>query len=411
MMKKVLPGIIFFILVVSNVSVSAEELEPESIIRTWEIPVGYPADMEFVASAGLALNTMLTDAWFKGIGRNMKDPFREILGTTWQIWWTFMTTIWPHEFGHWVRAREIGGEFVFESFGIPWPDARMDLPEDCDLLSETLTSVGGFEINVLMRRAVVQDFYREGYAFFDQLTHSFIQGIYFPAYAFIVAPAIAGGIDPRDPETWINTMGDPVESAQLVYRNYTKRPSLTDAQTVDPQLVSWYWEYTLLGLAWLLADPLFYTSLKAFSSDVDNLYGKIDAPMIDFGRFRWMAGTLFNPGPLGYELYLYSHLLLDNRYYGLYLKYGRPFLNLGIGLQVPEILSAPGIRAGFSIDYWYEEPLGHGMKAGFTGEVDVSPRLSLGIDGGWKTRGYLLGYPLDEGLFVRGNLLLRSPVH
>ncbi len=74
----------------------------------------------------------------------------------------------------------------------------MVLPADVDLFEETLTSVAGFEINLLMRQTEIRDFVTRGYGFADELTHSFVQAIYFPEYAFVVAPLVAG-IDPERP--------------------------------------------------------------------------------------------------------------------------------------------------------------------------------------------------------------------
>jgi hypothetical protein len=95
---------------------------------------------------------------------------------------------------------------VVSGRGFPFPKAEMNLPSSISQEKGTLTSVGGFEINNLMARQAHLDFYNNNYGYADELIHAFIQQVYFPFYAFIVAPARA-----TKPSTRTDTRGDPVE--------------------------------------------------------------------------------------------------------------------------------------------------------------------------------------------------------
>jgi hypothetical protein len=375
--------------------------------REYALLFGGIDDPATFARTGVNINKAMTDAYYYGIGRILPPAVDSFAATAWQVWWSFMMTLWPHEFGHWSRARQIGGEFVFERLAFPWPVCRMDLPASRSLTEDALASVGGFEINSLMRRLALEDFYSRGYSFADELIHSFIQGIYYPGYALAIAQLVHGGwIDPCDPDTWINTVGDPVESTLVVYRNFTGRPPITGEGEVDQELATYYWESLAMSVAWTLIDPALYQGARGFGTDMRDGNGLVRPRMFGDDRFSWMYGTMFNSSPLGYELYLIGRFLVSGTYASAYLKYGRPFLNLGAGLSAPALFEIGPAVLGASADYWYEGPYGHGLALGVQAEVAIAKGLSLAAGGGWKSAGYLLGMPLGQSFFARGGLVL-----
>lgn len=80
-----------------------------------------------------------------------------------------------------------------------------------------------------------------------------------------------------------------------------------------------------------MLDPQFYREVgAAFGKS-----SKIRRPVFLIGDYRngWTYGTLFNASPLGYELYFQNYIHYKNNQYGLYVKYGRPFKNIGLGFQ------------------------------------------------------------------------------
>jgi len=389
------------------------------VARDYPSVFGGLTDLTSVSSLGVNLYAVLSDLSTYGITPNLPKGFAPVFDMAWQTWWSFMLTIWPHEFGHWMRAREIGGEFVFVEFGIPWPDARVELPADADLFLETLTSTGGFEINSLMRLQILEDLYANGAMGSSLLVHSFIQGIYYPAYAWLVAPMVNGGwIDPENADTWINTMGDPVESAFLVYRNHTGNGIPAAGGTVDETLVSYYRECLLMSLLWTVIDPGLYQGLGLIKAAPDSPASAAQGlsrsaeqtvvrPFMFGGKdFSWIYGTLFTATPLGYELSLLNHFRVRGTYALLTLRYGRPFVNFGAGVSIPYIVATSAVRIGARADWWYQEPFGHGAAFRIVSDFGFGFPVRLRLAAGWKSEGFLLGMPVDQALYLQGGVVI-----
>jgi hypothetical protein len=352
----------------------------------------------------------MTDSYYLGLVPRIPKTLDIIVAPIIQTFASFYMTIWPHEFGHWTRAREIGGEFVFEKLTFPWPKARMELPENVDLFSETLTSTGGFEINNLMRRQIINDYYGNGYSYANMMVHAFIQEIYYPAYAYIIAPLVNGGrIDPEEPDTWINTKGDPVESSLLTYRNYYDMPIPEEDQEVDVRLVNYYKEARTMSVLWTLADPGFYESLRGFGTKMNTDSGILYPKMIGLEDFKWMYNTLFNITPLGYELHFMNHFMINKNYYQLSFHYGRPFQNVGVGFCIPSLLHKDNITMGMLLNYWYQQPYGNGFHVALRSDLFFSDNMGGTIACGWKSQGYLLGLPVDSGFYFRAGILFLIP--
>ena len=375
--------------------IAAEDWSVPSLNREYRLAIGLPTDMALIASTAVNLNQAFSDCYFEYLGLLLPQALRPAVGIVWQTWWMYLLTIYPHEFGHWSRAREIGGDFVIHGFALPWPKATMVLPAGVDPLSEGLTSVAGFEINALMRRQTVDGFYSQGFAHSDELIHALIQEIYYPGYAFLIAPAV-GTVDPENPQTWQHTTGDPVESALLAFTASTGRPAVRTDGTVDPGLVSYYRECTLMSVAAMLLDPMLYQSAFAFGVDMAENRGLVRPWMIGGDSFAWMYSTLFHPTPLGYELSLVNHFRLAGRPFDLTLRYGRPILDVGAGVSAPALVAAGGLKLGVTLDYFYQEPYGHGLGCTVSAGWDLGDAWTLGLEAGGKTRGYLLGRPIAE---------------
>jgi len=375
--------------------------------REYRFIYGGIRDLHTVASLGIHTYAFLTDAYYLGLSSKVPDKFEPFAAAIQQTCWSFMLTIWPHEFGHWTRAKQVGGEFVFVKFHFPWPDARMDLPEDIDLFSEALTSVGGFEINNLMRKMIMDDYYSRNYSFANLGVHAFIQQIYYPAYAFIVAPLVSGKwINPEDPHTWIHTMGDPVESIQLSYRNYSGIPVPEEGQGVDPGLAAFYRETLIMSLVWTFIDPGFYEGLRAFGVKMNDNSGYMQPRFFGNDKNAWVYGTMFNATPLGYELYFNNHIRLKGKYFNTSIRYGRPFDNIGISFNMPSVLQTSFFRLGVETGYWYQEPFGHGIMAELRGALSLSEIFGLNLKAGWKSTGYVLGLPIERTAYFQGGIYI-----
>jgi len=126
---------------------------------------------------------------------------------------------------------------------------------------------------------------------------------------------------------------------------------------------------------------------------------KIRRPIFLLGDYTngWTYGTLFNASPLGYELYMQNYLHLNNRQYGLYLKYGRPYQNIGLGFSMNEILRFGNFYADVLAEIWQQDIFGSGASLEFSGKWKLSKHFGLNFNLGYKSEGYVLGKQLNAG--------------
>ncbi|MFC1619965.1 hypothetical protein ACFL45_08470 [Candidatus Neomarinimicrobiota bacterium] len=359
--------------------------------REYRVLFGHPYDQEWIATNGIALNKAFQDIYYKGLSSRVPAKVRPIAETVWSVFWTFNFSMWPHDCGHWARARQIGGDFRINQYRFPFPVAEMIQPDSVAPGEEALASIGGHEINNLMMRQAHLDFYNREYSFAIDLIHAFIQEVYYPFYAFVLAPT-----NPEEPSTWIDTYGDPVESALIVYKSHTGREPLRDDGTVDPDLIRYYRDATYLSVLWTLLDPLLYQSARAFGADMTDDYGLMKPWMLGGQKFSWIWSTQFHYSPLGYELYLANYLRWSQKLYYVYVKTGRPFKNLGLGVSVPSLLAMRDFTLGVACDLWDQDIYGSGAALFMNAHYQASDRLGLILKGGWKDEGYLIGKRVEK---------------
>ncbi|MFC2090955.1 hypothetical protein ACFLT1_09300, partial [Bacteroidota bacterium] len=279
----------------------------------------------------------------------------------------------------------------------PFPVAQMQLPDPMPPRYETLSSIGGHEINFLMRQQIHTSYYMNQYAFADELIHGVVQDLFYPLYTFAIAFA-----NPEIPDVWINTRGDPVEYTLSVYKKQTGRDAIMNDGSVDPELVSLYRQGTYLGLIWPLLNPLFYRSLTAFGADMKINHGLMPPPrMFGNDKLSWSWGTHFNPSPLGYELYMINYFLVSNRLIILSLKSGRPYKNNGIGIHMPSVLSYNDFHLGISLDGWDQDIYGLGGSMALHTTFKPASGLGFILKGGLKSSGYLIGRRVDQSAFLQ----------
>ena len=364
--------------------VQANEERPHQRDYTFVIAPSY--EMDLVSVNSWSLNRLVQDTYTKGIAPLIKnESARFWLGEGWGVFWTYMHIIWPHEFGHWIRGKQGAGDFIFHNAALPFPYTTVQLPEDATLEDEIIISIGGFELNSLMANQTANEFYEKRYSYADSMINGLVHKVFFPLYGLAIFPA-----DPEKSDTWENTRGDPVHFVLPTYKRYTGRPALKDDGTVDETLVSFYREATYLSLIWNLLDPFLYQSASAISED-DKLTPFSAGPRI-FGDYSlgWIYGTLFNPSPLGYELYLNNYVYLKDRLYILSLKHGRPFKNNSIGLRIPNLYSGNKFSINTELELWDQDIYGVGVAVGSTVKYDYSNYLGVFAKAEWKDRGYQL---------------------
>jgi hypothetical protein len=93
-----------------------------------------------------------------------------------------------------------------------------------------------------------------------------------------------------------------------------------------------------------------------------------------------------------------NYIHLNDKQYGLYLKYGRPFKNIGLGLSMNDVISYRKFKSDFSLEIWQQDLFGNGISAEFIGHWKCSEKFGLNFTLGYKTKGYLLGKQLNSGV-------------
>jgi len=385
------------------VTVKAQTTTQTNAEREYSILLGVADEQQIYASVGLTANRILYDLYYQSIANHVPAKLQGFVETVWSINATFLCTMWPHDGGHWCRAQQAGGNFVITQFGYPFPVAEMHLSDDVAKHKNTLASIGGHEINYLMRRQVHMDYYVHQTAFADELIHAFIQDIFYPLYAFVITPA-----DPEEASYWTDTRGDPVESVLSIFETFENRVAVAQDGTVDPVLVDQYREAICLSLIWPLLNPLFYQSLTAFNADMQANYGQMPAPkMYGKGALTWSWGTHFHPSNLGYELYLDHYLRFREKLYVLSLKTGRPYRNNGFSIALPQLLISETFLLGLQIDYWDQDIYGTGGGLVFDARYNQPETFSFLLRTGWKTDGYQPGRRVDESLLFLAGFVYR----
>lgn len=365
----------------------AEENSPS---REYPFTIGEPLDSRTIVGTGIALNKLSYDVFNTGIAPKLPDSVVPWIEPAWSFFWTFNFTMWPHDYGHWVRANQVGGDFIIESYRFPFPIATMVIPPGATSLDKTMMSIGGFEINTLMRRYTENRYYETGYRDAEDLVHGFIQTIMFSMYTNLIAPA-----DPTKADTWNNTYGDPVDVVKQVFEHYTGRPAV-NAGVVDPELITLYREYYWANLLTVLLDPMTYKMAHAFGEDMRQQPRVHDPWLYQSDNFSWAYTSTFNPGALGYEIRLTQHLKINNHYMRAYIQTGRPFKNRSVGFAMPRFYQLGNIIIGSEIDLWDQDIYGRGNMFTLNSRYRISRSMEMVLDLHWKDDGYIVGHRLEK---------------
>ena len=386
--RVIIPNISSLVLV-TLFCLSINESVAEST-REYPFSYGSQLDSRMIVRTSVALNKLGYDFYREGMSPLLSDSFEPLVASAWSFFWTFNLTMWPHDFGHWARANQAGGDFVIDSYAFPLPQASMVVPASATLSQETLMSGGGFEINTMMRKYTEDRYFQTGYRDAEDMVHSFIQSMLFPMYSLIIAP-----IDTTKPDSWY---GDPIQYTQLVFENYTGRPSIMANNKADPDMVSLYKEMFWMNLLVTALDPWMYIAAEAFTLDLK------DSPQMDAywlyssDNFSWAYTTRFNTGVLGYEVYFTQHVELFDRYFSFYFREGRPFKNHGVGLRIPNVITIDDFSLDTTFDTWDQANYGIGGMIGISPGYRVGENLRISMDLHWKSEGYAVGLPEEEGL-------------
>jgi hypothetical protein len=277
----------------------------------------------------------------------------------------------------------------------------MHLPPGINYVDEALSVTGGFEVNYLSVQKIQREFIARNGAYNEDLAFSFANRILYPLYTTFITP-----IDPKEPDVWINTAGDPVHCVLPVFKNYSNNQVFMADSTVNPELVSFYNQSAIFGSFFQLLDPHFYREVGASFGRID----KVRRPKFIIGNYEngWTYGTLFNTSPLGYELYLNNYLHLKGNHFSFYAKYGNPFKNNGAGVSWGNMIENPKLQVSAGLDIWNQDIFGTGVATEFEFRVNIFKNVDLNMVVGYKTEGYVLGKQIDSGFNIGGGLIFRG---
>lgn len=387
----------FFLLVLGHIDIQAQD---SLWVREYQYNIYNNYDLRISSTNAISTNRILNDVYRSNIKPLMNDTWGNISYGIYSFATTFLTMLWSHEFGHSLRARQVGGTFKIHNAGLPIPYTTMHLPADINYVDEALSVTGGFEVNYLTVRKLQREFIAQNGIFNEDLAFSFANRLLYPIYTtFIVR------VDPSDPDVWINTAGDPVHCALPVFENYSNNQVFISDSIVNPKLLSYYNQAAILASFFALLDPHFY-------SEVGASFGKSKTrrPKFLIGDYQngWTYGTLFNVSPLGYELYLNNYLHLKGKHFSFYAKFGNPFKNYGIGARWENVLERPGIKISLGLDLWDQDIFGMGIAGEIDTRCRVSNKIDLNLSVGYKSEGYVLGQQVDKGITIGGGVIIKA---
>jgi hypothetical protein len=373
--------------------------ESINIYRDYQLIIAPDHDLYNASVNSRTAGKFLHDVFSKGIGPKIKNnTLKNISEGIWSFTSIYTSMIWAHEFGHMLRAKQVGGNFTIERLSFPIIFGHMDLPPNHSLEDNALSVAGGFEVNYLTVRDIQLDLFRHNSLYNDELSLAFAHRLLYPIYFTVIAP-----VDPERPNTWNNTMGDPVHWIKPVWERSGNEIFQSDG-SVNPELVSFYKRSALASVLWNLVDMNFYSEAVAAFSSIEE--AKEAKYLIGDEVNGWGYGTNFNTSVLGAELYLTNYLRLKEQLYSIKLIYGFPFQNNGIGLGAYDVLKRDNkFNVDINLDVWDQVYYDMGFALSTNMKYRVGNHIEVILQSGYKTEGYLIGRKLQSGFI--GNFGLR----
>lgn len=359
--------------------------------RTYDFGIYNNFDLRNSSKNAISTYRVLNDEFDSLVVSKMNPKAGSISKGLFNFATTYLTMLWSHEFGHSLRAKQVGGKFNIHNFAVPVPYTTADLPTNISLVDEAIFVTAGFEVNYLNIRAIQSQFVRQNGLWNEDLAFSFANRLMYPIYTSLIVP-----IDPKEKNVWIETAGDPVHYILPVFKNYASNQTFNPDSTVNSGLVDLYNQAAIFAAFFQLLDPQFYREVGASFGKSS----KIRRPIFLIGDFNngWTYGTLFNASPLGYELYMQNYIHLNNKQYGVYLKYGMPFENYGLGLSMNNVLDFNNFKADVITEIWQQDIFGNGVSIELSGQWKLSEHVGMSYTMGYKTEGYVLGKQLKAGV-------------
>lgn len=312
-----------------------------------------------------------------------------------------------HEvFGHGARGRENGLNPSFR-FSLPYPyrwvlDAKVD--HGAVTLVEGHTGVlerdllffsGGIEANHFGAWLLQTEFLiPRRRAHYSEALLYLVSNLYYSDSAFF-------GLENRSSDS-DNDVQSYVTGLQERFNQWRDR----DRSRVENRLkIAWLW---------IFADPTLWLSFWHVIVDYAFLGERwMNFPMLKLDAFRFFPGTRFNSSPFGAEHYLDLFMLKDDLLFDLYGRVGSSGLASywGAGIRAFGYKPGFGLELGGELDVWNQPEILFEQRNVFfrpnTWGASTAVHATwmfycpIGITGklGAKTQGYLMGQPVDGGVY------------
>lgn len=368
---------------------SAQTMGKEQIGR-YEFGIYSQYDLRNSSSNAISVHRALHDLYNQKAKPNLGEKWQGMTYNLFSFSSAYLTLLWSHEFGHSLRAKQVGGKFKIHNVALPIPYTTMHLPDSITLVDEALSVTAGFEVNTLNTRSIQREFILRNGGRNEDLAFALVNRLMFPLYTSVIIP-----INPEERDVWIDTAGDPVHVTLPVFKNYSDNQVFMADSSVNPDLVNYYKQSAIFSILFHLLDPQFYKEFGATFGEPRN----DREPTYIIGDYvnGWTYGTLFNVSPLGYELYLNNYIHVDGNAFSFYLKYGRPFKNNGMGLIWNEIVNNNKTSISAVLEAWDQDIFGKGFAGEGTLIYKLSQNMGVIIKAGYKTEGYILGKQVAQG--------------
>ncbi|MEM8522991.1 MAG: hypothetical protein AAGG68_00035 [Bacteroidota bacterium] len=385
-------GILALFFCISSLAYGQKNKEDTtSFHQYYELNLSAKDNLHSAATNGLTAYKGLQNALLYGLEPALPEKLGGAVSGIVGFGITYYAMLYSHEFGHVIRTKNAGGKFKFHNHNLPFPYTTLTLPEDVSLIDEAISVTGGFEVNYLAARRIQNDFMEYNGAYNTELGLYFAHRMMLPIYTTLVTP-----VDPKDPNTWIETAGDPVHIVHPIWEMYNDGKVFESDGTVTEGLVNFYNQLNILGTFWNLTDPTFLKSLTSlFKSPKE---GQRPWYIIGDQENGWTYGTSFNTSPLGYELYLHQYVKHNSKLYQLTVKTGEPFKNNSINLYSPNFFQNDKFKIGAELEVFDQAFFGTGFHASGELTVALGKQIKARLQTGYKTEGYVLGRQLDSGL-------------
>ena len=331
------------------------------------------------------------------------------------VW--YETTFVHEVFGHGARGRAHGNQPWFE-FRLPPPYSFL-FPSDPEAPSHGAVThaarttddperdmgvtFGGIESNMFHAFLLNLDLARrDGELPYHDLAVYQLSKLNYHTSLFDPASAVDDDEDPDDVGQYV---------IDLQRRFNRSRPA--DRRRLTRHLrIAYLWNYL---------DPTFWGALyHTFVTYLVRGETHGSFPGISIGETWWYPGTRFNLGPFGPEHYLDLFGRWRDLTVALYGRLGLGPLpdHWGVGGRIEGLSPIPRLTLGATVDVWrqpqllfgtryvFDRPTGTGASLALLSRIQAPGPFSVIGKIAYKSRGYMMGQPLDRGLFGYGGLAI-----